>query len=247
MSQGNILYLSRTHVEQVGVSMAEIIDALEFMFREKAAGRVEMPPKPGIHPRPDSFLHAMPAYVERQGAAGIKWISAYPGNPANGLPYITGLIVLNDPDTGLPLSVMDATWITAMRTGAASALAGKIPGSPGGLERGHRRLWGAGAQPPGGLLHSLPGGAGARLRHRRSRCRESLCRRDGRAPGSRGDAGRDGFGSGPGDGHRRHKRSHPARSRPCHSAEDGWRRAPLPARWTSTPTGRGTRFARRTC
>ncbi len=130
MSQGNILYLSRAHVEQVGVSMAEIIDALEFMFREKAAGRVEMPPKPGIHPRSDSFLHAMPAYVERQDAAGIKWVSAYPGNPANGLPYISGLIVLNDPDTGLPLSVMDATWITAMRTGAASALAGKYLARP---------------------------------------------------------------------------------------------------------------------
>lgn len=130
MSERNILYLSRAHVEQAGVSMAEIIDALEFMFREKAAGRVEMPPKPGIHPRPDSFLHAMPAYVERQDAAGIKWVSAYPGNPAHGLPYISGLIVLNDPDTGLPLAVMDATWITAMRTGAASALAGKFLARP---------------------------------------------------------------------------------------------------------------------
>lgn len=130
MSQRNILYLSRAHVEQAGVSMAEIIDALEFMFREKAAGRVEMPPKPGIHPRPDSFLHAMPAYVERQNAAGIKWISAYPGNPAHGLPYISGLILLNDPDNGLPLAVMDASWITAMRTGAASALAGKYLARP---------------------------------------------------------------------------------------------------------------------
>ncbi len=130
MSERNILYLSRAHVEQAGVSMAEIIDALEFMFREKAAGRVEMPPKPGIHPRPDSFLHAMPAYVERQDAAGIKWVSAYPGNPAHGLPYISGLIALNDPDTGLPLAVIDATWITAMRTGAASALAGKFLARP---------------------------------------------------------------------------------------------------------------------
>ena len=130
MSERNILYLSRAHVEQAGVSMAEIIDALEFMFREKAAGRVEMPPKPGIHPRPDSFLHAMPAYVERQDAAGIKWVAAYPGNPAHGLPYISGLIALNDPDTGLPLAVMDATWITAMRTGAASALAGKFLARP---------------------------------------------------------------------------------------------------------------------
>ncbi len=125
MPRPNILYLSRSHVERAGVSMAEIVDALEFMFREKAAGRTEMPPKPGVHPRPDSFLHAMPAYVERQDAAGIKWISAYPGNPENGLPYISGLILLNDPETGLPLAAMDAAWITAMRTGAASALAGK--------------------------------------------------------------------------------------------------------------------------
>ena len=130
MSQANILYLSRADVEQVGISMAEIIDALEFMFREKAAGRVEMPPKPGIHPGPDSFLHAMPAYVERQDAAGIKWVSAYPDNPRRGLPYIAGLIVLNDPATGLPLAVMDATWITAMRTGGASALAGKYLARP---------------------------------------------------------------------------------------------------------------------
>ena len=130
MSQGSILYLSRAHIEEVGISMREIIDALEFMFREKAAGRVEMPPKPGIHPRPDSFLHAMPAYVERQDAAGIKWVAAYPHNPERGLPYISGLIVLNDPDTGLPLAVMDATWITAMRTGAASALAGKYLARP---------------------------------------------------------------------------------------------------------------------
>ncbi len=130
MSQPTILHLSRADVERVGVSMAEIIDALEFMFREKAAERVEMPPKPGIHPRPDSFMHAMPAYVERQNAAGIKWISAYPNNPARGLPYITGLILLNDPETGLPLATMDATWITAMRTGAASALAGKYLARP---------------------------------------------------------------------------------------------------------------------
>jgi ornithine cyclodeaminase/alanine dehydrogenase len=84
-----------------------------------------MPPKPGIHTQPDAFIHAMPAYIPDMGAAGMKWVSGYPSNQAKGLPYITGLMVLNDPDTGLPLAVMDCVWITAMRTGAATALAAR--------------------------------------------------------------------------------------------------------------------------
>jgi ornithine cyclodeaminase/alanine dehydrogenase-like protein (mu-crystallin family) len=86
---------------------------------------VEMPPKPGIHPRQDAFIHAMPAHIPSAGAAGVKWVSGYPQNRDKGLPYISGLLVLNDPATGIPLAVMDATWITAMRTGAATAVAAK--------------------------------------------------------------------------------------------------------------------------
>jgi len=62
MNSETILYLSRKDVETVNLSMAEIIDALDSMFREKGEGRVEMPPKPGIHTRQDAFIHAMPAY-----------------------------------------------------------------------------------------------------------------------------------------------------------------------------------------
>jgi len=112
-------------VEAAGVGMSEIIDAVERMFREKGEGRVEMPPKPGIHPRPDAFIHAMPAYIPSLRSAGMKWVSGYPQNQARGLPYISGLIILNDPETGLPTCVMDCTWITAMRTGAATAVAAK--------------------------------------------------------------------------------------------------------------------------
>lgn len=119
------LYLSRADVESVGLGMGEIIDALEKMFREKAAGRVEMPPKPGIHPAADAFIHAMPAYIPALRSAGVKWVSGYPANPARGLPYISGLIVLNDVETGFPKAVMDCTWITAQRTGAATAVAAK--------------------------------------------------------------------------------------------------------------------------
>ena len=58
-----ILYLSRKDVEQVNLGMKEIIDSLDNMFKEKGHGRVEMPPKPGIHTQPDAFIHAMPAYI----------------------------------------------------------------------------------------------------------------------------------------------------------------------------------------
>ena len=118
-------YLSRQQVEETGISMAEMIEAVEAMFRDKGHGRVEMPPKPGIHTRPDAFIHAMPAYLPGAGAAGMKWISGYPANQARGLPYNTGLMILNDDDTGIPIAVMDATWLTAMRTGAATAVAAK--------------------------------------------------------------------------------------------------------------------------
>ncbi len=118
-----LLYLSRADVEAAGVTMDSIIDALEVMFREKGEGRTEMPPKPGIHPRPDSFVHAMPAYIPRLESAGMKWVSGFPANQAKGLPYITGLMILNDAGTGIPTAVLDCTWITAQRTGAATALA----------------------------------------------------------------------------------------------------------------------------
>lgn len=125
MNPDKLLYLSREDVESVGLPMAEIIGALESMFKEKGEGRVEMPPKPGIHTQKDAFIHAMPAYIPSMGSAGLKWISGYPDNQKKNLPYITGLLILNDPETGIPLCVMDATWITAKRTGAATAVAAK--------------------------------------------------------------------------------------------------------------------------
>jgi ornithine cyclodeaminase/alanine dehydrogenase-like protein (mu-crystallin family) len=126
----DLLYLSRADVERIGLDMPALIGLLGVAFAEKARGGVEMPPKPGIHPRPDAFIHAMPASVAPLGAAGIKWVSGYPQNTARGLPYISGLIVLNDPDTGIPVAVMDCTWITAHRTGAATALAARFLARP---------------------------------------------------------------------------------------------------------------------
>ena len=136
MTLGSLLYLSREDVEATQLPMSEIIQALEAMFKEKGNGAVEMPPKPGIHPRPDAFVHAMPAYIPSLHAAGLKWVSGYPSNPARGLPYITGLLILNEPDTGVPLAVMDCTWITAQRTGAATAVSAKYLARPDSVSIG---------------------------------------------------------------------------------------------------------------
>lgn len=130
MSIPQVLYLSPADVEAVDLPMQTIIDLLEQAFRDKGKGRVEMPPKPGIHTMPDAFIHAMPAYIPAMRSAGIKWVSGYPDNYKRGLPYITGLLILNDVETGLPYAIMDCTWITAKRTGAASALAAKYLARP---------------------------------------------------------------------------------------------------------------------
>ena len=130
METNQLLYLSRADVEEVGLEMATIIGLLGDAFREKGAGRVEMPPKPGIHTQPDAFIHAMPAYIPALHSAGIKWVSGYPENQKRGLPYISGLLILNDDETGLPYAVMDCTWITAYRTAGASALSAKYLARP---------------------------------------------------------------------------------------------------------------------
>ena len=120
-----VLYLSRGDIENLEISIDEVIKIVDNAFREKAAGKTEMPPRPGIHPKENAFIHAMLAYLPEMQAAGIKWVSGYPENTKRNLPYISGLLILNDPETGFPISVMDCTWITAKRTGAVTAVAAK--------------------------------------------------------------------------------------------------------------------------
>ena len=96
-----ILYLSRADVEAVDVPMERIISAVEAMFREKGEGRLEMPPKPGVHPRPDSFIHAMPAYIPSLNSAGMKLLISAWNHPNKALP-LPGMYSLAG--TGLTLS-----------------------------------------------------------------------------------------------------------------------------------------------
>jgi len=131
MPENQLLYLSRSDIQNLNIGLIEIINITEKSLKEKGLGRVEMPPKPGVHPRKNAFIHAMPAYIQSLNAGGIKWVSGFPENYKKGLPYITGLLILNDPDTGLPISVMDCSWITAWRTAAATAVAAKYLANEG--------------------------------------------------------------------------------------------------------------------
>ncbi len=117
-----LLYLSRQEVADLLPPIPEQVELAEETYRVLAAGRVEMPPKPGIHPRENAFIHAMPAYLADRDVAALKWVSGYPSNKQRGLPYVSGLVVLNDPETGLPSAVMDAAEITAARTAAGSGV-----------------------------------------------------------------------------------------------------------------------------
>lgn len=122
MEKVTFKYLSQEDVLKAELPYEKIIDTVERTMASKGRDKVECPPKPGVHTRNSTFLHAMPAFVMDQDICGMKWVSGYPENYKYGLPQIAGLIIYNSPETGMPLSVMDCRWITAVRTAAVSAV-----------------------------------------------------------------------------------------------------------------------------
>lgn len=123
MSKGiEVLFLSMSDVLSVGLSFEEAVSVVGASLREHGAKRVENPPKQPIHPLPDAFINAMPGFLSEKQVCGVKWVAGFPSNTAKSLPTITGVLVLNDPETGFPLAFMDATYITALRTVAVSVV-----------------------------------------------------------------------------------------------------------------------------
>ncbi len=104
------------------LDMSDVIKVVENSFREWVEGKGNMPAKAYLVVEHGDF-RAMPAALP--GAAGIKWVNAHPQNPSRGLPTVMAVIIYNDPETGYPLAVMDATNITAYRTGATGVIASR--------------------------------------------------------------------------------------------------------------------------
>lgn len=119
-----VLYLTQSDCMNVGISIDDVISLTRDALIAHGTKNYEMPAKIGVHPLPEVFFHAMPAYVPSKNAVGAKWIECYPNNPVKfNLPQTTGLLILNDILSGCPIAVMDCVWLTAMRTPAVTALA----------------------------------------------------------------------------------------------------------------------------
>jgi ornithine cyclodeaminase/alanine dehydrogenase len=125
MKKVEFLYLSQKDVVDVGLTMKDAISLVETVLTEHGLQQFENPPKPGVHTIEGAFIHAMPGFLPRKQAAGMKWVSGYSDNFQYGLPSIMGLIVLNDIQTGQPVAVMDGGYITALRTAAVSGVSAR--------------------------------------------------------------------------------------------------------------------------
>ncbi|MFX1405013.1 MAG: ornithine cyclodeaminase family protein [Promethearchaeota archaeon] len=131
MKKIEVRYLSSEEVLQSGLTMKTTIDVTEKVYRAHSEGKATLGKKTGINMEPfgrrrDSGLTAMTAFLQAFNVAGLKWIGLNFDNPAkHDLPSHTALIVLNDAETMVPLAIMEGGWITAMRTGAATAVGAK--------------------------------------------------------------------------------------------------------------------------
>lgn len=120
------LLLDRNGVKAL-MKMSEVMAVVEEVFRIWGEGRGNMPAKLYLSVERGDF-RAMPAALP--GAAGMKWVNVHPRNPSLNLPSVMAIIIYNDPETGYPLAIMDATEITAYRTGATAAIASKCLARP---------------------------------------------------------------------------------------------------------------------
>ncbi|MFB3854588.1 MAG: ornithine cyclodeaminase family protein [Vicinamibacterales bacterium] len=121
------LLLNRNDVRNL-LDMPDAIAAVEKAFRELAAGQVDMPQRAAVHVPAHRGLHlSMPAWVGGGvSGLGVKIVTVYPDNPSkHHLPTVLAIVLLNDPETGNPVALMDAGYMTAVRTGAVSGVATK--------------------------------------------------------------------------------------------------------------------------
>jgi len=115
------LILTQKEIKSL-LTMEDALKAVEHAFKMHGMNAVQMPAKIYLDFEKGD-LRAMPAYLD--GKAGVKWVNSHPENSKVGLPTVMALLIYNDPETGFPLAVMDATHITNMRTGAAGGVASK--------------------------------------------------------------------------------------------------------------------------
>ena len=120
------LLLKQSEIKQL-IEMKEVIESVETAYSMHASRKVQMPAKKYLFfKKYNGDLRIMPCFIKNIDEAGVKCVNVHPDNPLeHNLPTVMGVIELFDPQTGFPLSVMDGTWITNMRTGAAAGVGTK--------------------------------------------------------------------------------------------------------------------------
>lgn len=128
-SRVEFLYLSQEDVRATGIGMPEVMRSIESVLALHDEGKVNLPSKVilDLGERERGRINAMPAHIGGDiEICGMKWIAGFPPNPVKfGIPRAHALIVLNDSWTGVPLAIMDGTYISAMRTGAVTGVGAK--------------------------------------------------------------------------------------------------------------------------
>ena len=191
-SDSGLRYLTAADVAAAMPPLEERLRLAERTMTALADGSAELPPKIGVHPRPDgSFAHAMPAHLRdsdpngSRDLLGIKWIAGFPDNRATGIAAIHGLVLLTDPATGAPVAILDAAPITAERTAAVSGVAIARFGPAVGGRAPRAAILGAGVQARSHvavIAHLLPGVELAIFDRHPERA-AALASEAGRAPG----------------------------------------------------------------
>jgi len=138
-----IRILSREDVRQ-SLPMAEAIEAVKAAFAQLSTGRADVPLRVALEvPRHNGVTLFMPAYLAADDQMAVKIVSVFNDNPAKGLPLIHALVTVVDATTGEPVAVMDGTYLTALRTGAASGAGTDLLARQ---EAGTAAIFGAGVQ-----------------------------------------------------------------------------------------------------
>ena len=130
----SFIYLSQEDVLATGIGMPEVMNIIEKVLALHDEGQINLPSKVilDLGERERGRINAMPAYLAGEfEMCGIKWIAGFPPNPAKfGIPRAHALITLNSAETGVPVAIMDGTYISAMRTGAVSGVGAKYLANP---------------------------------------------------------------------------------------------------------------------
>lgn len=126
METGKILFINEKETKTM-LNMKQVIELMEQSFREYAAGKVVNPVKLhlGMRPHIEGYLNSMPSYMIDSNLMGVKLAGCWNHNRPLGLPTAIGIIVLFDPQTGVPYAIVDGTFITNIRTGAVVGVQAK--------------------------------------------------------------------------------------------------------------------------